>query len=57
MLLKICKLLRMTYNDISEFFGLVPGTWWPFEMSGERKGSHTPQNILQSLKENLTNWI
>ena len=29
MSLKIHKLLKMNYNDISEFFGLVPDAWPP----------------------------
>ena len=48
--LKILKLLRVTSNDMSEFFGLVPGAWWPSDL---RKGNRIPkiyhnhQKILQ----------
>ena len=53
---KIHKLLRMTYNDINEFFGLVPGAWRPSKCLVKKRESN-PQNIPQSSKEDLANGI
>ena len=41
--LKIHKLMRMTYNDISEFFGLVPGTWQQSKCLVKEKGVTSPK--------------
>ena len=43
MSLKIHKLLRMTYNNISEFFGLVPGAWWPSKCLVKEKAVKSPK--------------
>ena len=55
--LKINKLLRMTYNDISHFFGFVPDTWWLSKCLAKEKGAVSPKytTIIQrkSDKQNL----
>ena len=43
MLLENHKLLRMTYNDISEFFGLVPGAWGPLKCLLKEKRVASPK--------------
>ena len=47
MRLKILKLLRMTYDDISEFFGFEFGPWRKPDL---KEGSRIPKNYRNYLK-------
>ena len=46
----------MTFNDISELFGLMPGAWWSSKCLVKEKGVASPK-LLWSSKEDLTNEI
>ena len=53
--MKIHKLLRMTYNDISEFFGLVPGTWRPSKYLVKENGVAFPK-YTANIKRRSDIW-
>ena len=52
---KIYKLLRMTYNYISEFFGLVSGAWRPSKCLVKEKGVASP-NYTAIIKRRSDKW-
>ena len=53
--LNIQELLRITYNDISEFFGLVSGTWRPSKCLVKEKGVASPK-YTAVIKRRSDKW-
>ena len=55
MLLKLYKLLKMTYNDISEFFSLVSGAWRPSKCLINGNGVASPK-YTAFIKRRSDKW-
>ena len=56
--LKILHLLEMTYNDISQFWGLVLGAWRPSKCLVKEKGVASPKYtaIIKRRSDKWNSW-